>query len=376
MRFGDVKAHPRNPKIHPANQRAAFRGSVAELGFTSVPLAYISARNGNAITWADGHLRGSEVADYEGSVAILDIDDAEADKLLLYADPIAAMAEYESAQLDSLMRDVQTSDEALMAMLASMAEEAGLYPDKTPVQDPGPQIDKADALRRKWGVKSGDLWQLRNHRLICGDCTDKATVERLMQGEKAKAANTDPPYNVGREYTNETDDSKPTEEYEAFSRKWFSIAKDYCESIAFSCGHPNVYLWAKIEQWKWIICWYKPGAMLGSPFGFSNWEPVLFYGKAPKNGTDVINAPIVVSKDAAMEAHPVPKQLDYALKLMEMTTGENDIVYDPFLGSGTTLIACEQLGRQCRAAEISPAYVAVALERWSTATSCQPVRVE
>lgn len=127
VRFDSVANHSRNPKRHPEAQRKAFRGSVAELGFVSVPLAYHSQRTGK-LTWADGHLRGSEVAGYVGDVAILDIDDAEADKLLLYADPIAAMAEYEAAQLDSLLRDVDTADEALRVMLAGLAEDNGVIP--------------------------------------------------------------------------------------------------------------------------------------------------------------------------------------------------------------------------------------------------------
>lgn len=131
LKFSEIANHPRNPKKHGESQRKAFRGSIAELGFVSVPLAYHSERTGK-LTWADGHLRGSEVNGYTGDVAILDIDDAEADKLLLYADPIAAMAEYESQQLDSLLKSVNTGDEALQAMLADLAQQSGLYPDGAP----------------------------------------------------------------------------------------------------------------------------------------------------------------------------------------------------------------------------------------------------
>lgn len=126
VRFGNVAAHPRNPKKHPDNQRAAFRGAVREIGFASVPVAYVNGAG--VLTWADGHLRGSEVADYVGDVAILDITDAEADMLLVTADPIAALAQTDAAALDALLRDVQTGDEALQQMLADMAEEAGIVP--------------------------------------------------------------------------------------------------------------------------------------------------------------------------------------------------------------------------------------------------------
>src|SRR5690606_12689158 len=65
-----------------------------------------------------------------------------------------------------------------------------------PGEDPGPQIDRAEELREKWGVEAGQLWQLGEHRIICGDCTDPAVVERVMQGEKAGAVVADPPYGM------------------------------------------------------------------------------------------------------------------------------------------------------------------------------------
>lgn len=120
VRFGDVANHPRNPKKHPDNQRAAFRGAVREIGFASVPVAYVNGQG--VLTWADGHLRGSEAADYVGDVAILDITDTEADLLLVTADPIAALAQTDAAALDALLQSVNTGDEALQQMLADMAE--------------------------------------------------------------------------------------------------------------------------------------------------------------------------------------------------------------------------------------------------------------
>jgi len=107
VRFGDVQPHPRNPKIHPQNQREAFRGVVRELGFVSIPIAYHSERTGG-LTWADGHLRGEEVADYVGEVAILDIDDKEADYLLVTADPIYFPRVFKETALDRLLLNCST----------------------------------------------------------------------------------------------------------------------------------------------------------------------------------------------------------------------------------------------------------------------------
>lgn len=132
MRLGDILPNPANPKSHPTSQRAALRGSVRELGFGTVPIAYTSAKLGGKLAFGDGHMRGDEFADFVTDVAITDYTDEEIDKFLLYADPIAAMAQYEAAQLDGLLKSVSTGDEALMAMLADLAQQSGLYPDGAP----------------------------------------------------------------------------------------------------------------------------------------------------------------------------------------------------------------------------------------------------
>lgn len=136
VRFGSILNNPKNPKSHPANQRDAFRGSVRQLGVGTIPIAYYSQRAGGQLVWGDGHMRGSELADYVGKVGVTDFTDEEIDAFLLYADPIAAMAEYESQQLDGLLRQVQTGDEALQAMLAGLAESVELYPNASVVQPP------------------------------------------------------------------------------------------------------------------------------------------------------------------------------------------------------------------------------------------------
>ena len=212
--------------------------------------------------------------------------------------------------------------------------------------------------------KTGDLWLLGGHRLLCGDSTSGEDVARLMPHDVPLCL-TDPPYNVGRDYDVSTDDTKA--DYEGWSVRWFTIAQTKCDRVAFSCGHSNVVMWASIEAWHWMLCWYKGNAMLGSPFGFCNWEPVLFYGKPHRpKGHDVIVQPIVVQKD--LEAHDCPKQLGFGLKLLELLSEVGDDVYDPFLGSGTTLIAAEQLNRRCYGMEISPSYCDVIVKRWEIFT--------
>ena len=246
---------------------------------------------------------------------------------------------------------------------------------KNKLEDAEPQIDKAEELRQKWGVESGQLWQLGKHRLICGDCTDMATVDRLMQGERATLAPVDPPYNVGFDYDGKTvDDTKSDEIYEQFSREWFGVCQSVSNHQIVTPGGINHIKWARWFDSFHCGVWIKTNA---STFGkVSNswcWEPVFFFGSkwSRKRPNDVFDYPIGNQKDVAN--HPCPKPLTMWLDLVENYSEPNDIVFESFSGSGTTIIACEQLKRQCRAVEISPAYVAVALERWATVTSKTPV---
>jgi len=105
-----------------------------------------------------------------------------------------ALSGWDAGQLQEWGMDGETlaSWRADATALTEMLEAA----KEQPAEDPGAQVDKAEELREKWGVESGQLWQLGEHRIICGDCTDRAVVERVMGGEKADMVFTDPPYNV------------------------------------------------------------------------------------------------------------------------------------------------------------------------------------
>jgi hypothetical protein len=123
VRASELAANARNPKSHPPAQRQALRALLAEIGFAGAELCYHSARNGGALTLIDGHMRREEMGDAELPCLVLDLDDAEADKLMATFDPLGAMAEADAAKLDALLREVQTGDDALAALLAELQQE-------------------------------------------------------------------------------------------------------------------------------------------------------------------------------------------------------------------------------------------------------------
>ncbi len=285
------------------------------------------------------------------------------------------------------LQDWKTSIGALTELIEAAKEE--------PPEDPGAQIDKAEELREKWGVESGQMWKLGEHRLICGDCTDRAVVERVMGGEKAKLLMADPPYNV--KYTGgSTNEVERVDSYEddmsdADYTSWlFVLLKN-----GFDCTDDKaaLMLWfasAKMrcimdgfENAGWsartLIVWNKTKAhygALGAQYKHK-YEPMWYCfktGCAPRfygatNETTVWD----FDQPRVNELHPTMKPVELYERCVRNHSESGDEVLELFSGSGTTIIACERLSRKCRAVEISPAYVAVAIQRWVDMTGGEPV---
>ena len=188
---------------------------------------------------------------------------------------------------------------------------------------------------------------------------DCLNVLKKMPDKSVDLILTDPPYNVDFQYK-EYKDKRP--DYKKWCREWFQEIQRVSKNQCISVGIVNVTMWTKIKEPHWIICWWKPAAMGRSPFGFCNWEPILFWGKPKKNqGCDVIRA--TIKPDKSLEGHPCPKPLDWGLKLVELLTNEGDTILDPFMGSGTTGVACANLNRNFIGIEISEKYCQIAEER-------------
>ena len=311
-----------------------------------------------------------------------------------------------------------------------------------PPEDVEPQIDKAEELREKWGVKSGDLWQLGNHKLICGDCTDKAVVELVMGGEKADAVITDPPYGIGIDEWDKKLDvnyllcdwANLSNSFIAFFGQmptisdWHQVANEsgmkFLEHIVWvkrvsapsnrlSRGHEEIFIYGLNGNSKFykVEGKYEDVRVPGFMFDASSFEGIKrhiseleyqikhgkkgiigahtksqdlyerFNDKAHYRGNGDVNftnvwsflPPSNAKRNKEFCNHPTEKPVEILERLCEMLSCDNQIIYDPFLGSGTTLIACERLGRKCRAIELSPAYCAVAIQRWVDVTGKEPV---
>lgn len=424
VKASELIPNPKNWRTHPVAQQDALKGILAEVGFAGAVLA--RELDDGSLMLIDGHMRAETTNDQEIPVLILDVDEAESDKLLATFDPIAAMAESDPQALDALLRNVNTGSEALQKMLADLAEGAGLYLDeKEVVEDEIPEPPE-DPI-----TKSGDLWVLGDHRLLCGDSTTVTEVKKLMGDDRTDLMLTDPPYNValGMNETAEqakarnrrvdgkvvANDSMSDADFRRFLVACFKNAFNsmkpgasfyifHADSEGYNfrgavreCGEKvrQCLIWVKNSlvmgrqdyQWQHEPCLYgwKQGASHSWFSGRA--DATVFDDSRPKDLTKLKKSDLLAfaqslvsqmekhettvlreSKPNASIDHPTMKPVRLIARLIRNSTAAKGLIYDPFLGSGTTLIAAEQLGRKCYGMEISPAYCDVIVQRWEKLT--------
>ena len=386
VKASELIPNPKNWRTHPIAQQDALKGILAEVGFAGAVLA--RELDDGTLMLIDGHMRAETTHDQEIPVLILDVDEAESDKLLATFDPIAAMAESDPHALDALLRNVDTGSEALQKMLAELADGAGLYQDKEVLEDEVPE-PPAEPI-----TKPGDLWILGDHRVLCGDSTKAENIEKLLGGRIPFLMVTDPPYGV--EYDSDW-------RLEAgINKPWQTLASgkvendnraDWTESYKLFPGHV-AYVWhagrfaatlvnnlneAGLEIRTQII-WSKPSLVMGR--GHYHWQHEPCWYAVRKGGTakwcgdrkqstiwQIANMHRTQGNvDDGKTIHSTQKPVECMARPIRNHGSNDDDVYDPFLGSGTTLIAAEQLGRKCYGMEISPAYCDVIVQRWEKLT--------
>ena len=234
--------------------------------------------------------------------------------------------------------------------------------------------------------KLGDLYQLGKHRVMCGDSTDPNAVRKLMNEEKADMVFTDPPYGVNY-VGGSTNKKQRTDSYfDTFSDFAKFLTNALTNALTNSKENSALYLWfasSRIREvlkaidgggWKDrnLIFWMKLKAhygALGAQYKHRH-EPMFFCVKGvPKfYGSSNENTVWEVEQPRVNDLHPTMKPVELCERAIRNSSKAEDIVLDLFLGSGSTLIACQKTGRKCYGMEIDPRYVDVIIQRWETAT--------
>jgi DNA modification methylase len=398
--------YARNAKKHDEAQVALIAGSIRQFGFNNPILIAedngIVAGHGRVL--AAMKLGLAEVP----CIRLSHLDENQRRAYILADNRLAELGggwdlDMLAAEMDAL-GEVEIDvgelgfDEAFLSLMDLTETESEV--------DAEAQIDKAEELRVKWGVETGQLWQLGEHRLICGDCTDRAVVERVMQNERAAITFTSPPYNAGVSaklsgntsiddnlYKNEYNDNKPQIEYLELLQNFTSqslLASEYVfVNIQFLSGNKRAfvdYLNVFRDQLADIAIWDKVHAAPAAAQRVmdSRFEFVLIFSEKANRaiGTREFRGMVhnVYTGNPQRHndyagSHAATFPVDFPEHFINTFTNDNELIFEPFCGTGTTLIACERLGRKCRAVEISPAYCAVAIQRWVDVTGKEPVLI-
>jgi DNA modification methylase len=390
LKVADAVANPLNFRLHPAAQSQALAASLDNVGW--VQQVVVNTTTGNLL---DGHLR-VELARQRGESELpcLFVElSAEEERLVLASlDPIAAMAGADRAKLQELLTSIQSEDEQVRGLLEQVARQqhielstaGGLVdPDEVPKAPEQPV------------TKPNDLWIVGNHRLLAGDSTNPEDVRRLMAAERAVAMICDPPY-----LTNYRADNHPQSyaNRPATKDKHWDDYVDHDSSVAFYESflraalddalweRPVVYQWfgtmrapIVFEAWRrvrllshWVVVWHKSRPVLGRVDFLLDYECAM-YGwikgqrparerRPPANATGVWEISCAI-EDGRPE-HPCCKPVATVSRPITWHTKPGELIYEPFSGSGTAIIAAEQTGRRCFAIELAPAFVDVAVLRW------------
>jgi len=256
--------------------------------------------------------------------------------------------------------------------------------------DAEPQIDLAEELNKTWGVKSGDLWQIGEHRLLCGDSTKKEDVERVMGGEKADMVFTDPPYNV--DYVGKTkdalkiaNDAMTDEQFDSFLDSVFAAWLLRPGGSYYVCappGHTETQFRCALNRASGLsirqcIVWVKNVFVMGRQDYQWKHESILYgwrEGAAHYFIDDRTQDTVwEIDRPSASKEHPTMKPVALPVRAINNSSKVGEIIFDGFGGSGTTMIACENTGRKCRMVELPPTkdnpatYCAVILQRMTDA---------
>jgi len=388
-------AHPLNYRIHPKAQQDALGEVLDRVGY--VARVIVNRRTGFVV---DGHLRvAMAISKGEQAVPVTYVDlDPEEERLVLASfDPLSAAAGVDAEKVSELLEGLDVGEGALGDLLAELDGKRHVSFNADPDSVPDPP--------KRPTTRPGDLYVLGEHRLVCGDSTDEATVARVLGGEVPLVMATDPPYGVDYDPTWREKEARKGNLWYAPSRtgnvpnddrlEWGPAYALFPGSIAY-VWHAGLHAGEVAEQLasagfelRGQIMWAKPYAPISR--GHYNWqhEPCWYAVRkgetadwcGPSTATTVWeetppNEPYGAHADRedSITYHGTQKPVGLFERSFGNHGKKGSFVYDPFVGSGTAIVGAARTERRCAGIEIDPAYCDVIVERWQNLTGGKPRR--
>ncbi len=385
-RLYEYENNPRK-NDHAVDQMCA---AIVEMGF-KVPI--IAKSNGQVV---DGHLRLKAARKLAlKTVPVILADDLTETQIKAFRIMINQSAHWAEWDMDLLKAEMQTLDDldydlSLIGFSDDELDNLLQFDDANTDAnaDAIPNVEESVISQR------GDVWQLGDHRLLCGDSTSEDDLNAVMDGQLADMAFTDPPYNV--DYGGSAKDKMRGksrhilndnlgDDFYGFLKdaltNLLSVTKGACY-IAMSSSELDTLQKAFRDaggKWSTFIIWAKNHFTMGRSDYQRQYEPILYGWKegndhfwcGARDQSDVW----FVNRPNNNDLHPTMKPVELVEKAIRNSSKSRDVVLDLFGGSGSTLIACEKSGRSARLIELDPKYVDVIIRRWQDYTGRQAVRV-
>ncbi len=385
--LSELHADPANARKHDDRNLNAISDSLKSFGQVE-PL--VVQKSSGKVIGGNGRLevlRRSGVT--ECAVVEVDVDDTKAAALAIALNRTAELAAWDD---ETLARLLESLPEDMFAATGFNEDDLGELLDKLAPE--AAEEDEAPAVHAEAVSQKGDLWLLGEHRLLCGDSTKAADVLRVMNGQKAALAAFDPPYLV--DYTGERPDHDggnqggkdwsatykevQITDADGFFRAVFTnVLTVIAPNTAIYCWHAHKRQALIARVWEDLsildhqqIIWVKPTPVFGRVFWHFRHEPCMMgwvKGSQPgHDGDQSLNSVWEIDWGGKARVvgnqHPTQKPVEIFARPMRKHTKRGDICFEPFSGSGSQLIAAEQLARRCYAIELEPVFVDVAVRRW------------
>lgn len=378
-----------NARTHSPEQINKLRASLREFGFIN---PVIIDRDKNIIAGHGRVMAAREEGIREVPCVLVDyLTEAQKKAYILADNRMALDAGWDEEMLRVEIESLQGADFDVSLTGFSDDEIAHIFDEETEAKEDDFNVE--EELQKPVFSKDGDLWQLGKHRVLCGDSTKPETYAQLMDGVKPNLVLTDPPYLVNLRSTSgkiKNDDMNDQEGYE-FLKKAFTcfhetMAADASIYVFYATMKARVFYDAFEDAGFKVgagLIWKKPKA----PFMRTDWkfnmEPIIFgwrkdgkhnwYGDQKQKAVFEFDG-IKNSKEDGF-GHPSSKPVPMLAYLIKLSSQINGVVLDGFLGSASTLMACDQLGRICYGVELEPKFVDVAVKRYLASHENETVTV-
>jgi len=396
----DIKPNSKNWRYHNKKQLKQLRAVIDTVGFVDEVLVIKDTENVGKYILIDGEARWSITNDEEDiPVGVLDLSPEEADIVLATLDPLSSFAGAEGQRdaniskqkLTELVNANNIDNTRIKGLLDDIQNKYGADEKSTILKKgvteliPDLPSDANDVY-----VEKGDLWALGEHKLFCGDSTNPDDVLKLTDGKTVDLVLTDPPYAIYGSSTGLSQDITDDKIVRPFFRDVLSVCEQVCamySRIYIFCDWRSYPSWWEMAKQvkivsKNLIVWYKGGGGLGANYT-NTYELVYFASKLPpqkvmgqrKAGQKPVHKPNHITELRATGSdreHNAAKPVNLLKQLIDNSTDSGDTVLDLFMGSGSTLIACEEKNRKAVGMEIDPKYMQVTLERYKRLTGKEP----